>query len=170
MSFGLYRRLLSWLGISAFLWLATPSLIWAQPGSGPCATFGVPCAVGCESHHCPPAYKYTVEGAPRIHWHHGCPRPICNPCDLPHWGYYEKCWTPWPFPPNWTHCATAPPAAFVNLPNAYPMTPPVRSLQPGVTIQGPGTAPTPAYPMPNDGIQELPTPNRFQGGRPGLNQ
>ena len=179
MSSGLYRKMLSWLGISAFLWLATPSLSWAQSCGVACATFGVPCAVG-GSHHCPPAYKYTPEGAPRIHWGHGCPRPICNPCDLPHWGYYDTCWTPWPFPPNWSHCATPPPASFVNLPNVYPPNnyppgahptmPPVRTMQPGATLQVPGTVPTPGNPMPNDGIQELPTPNRLQGGRPGYNQ
>src|ERR1700692_4181373 len=101
MAFGLYRKMLSCFGVSAFLWLALPTAAWAQ-GCG--VQFGTPCAAGCESHHCPPPFQYTYEGGPRIHWHCGCPHPICNPCDLPHWGYYETCWSPYPFPPNWTHC------------------------------------------------------------------
>ena len=152
MSFGVLRKLLRCLGISAFLWLAMPSWSWAQQGSASCtASFGVPCGVGCQVHHCPPAYKYCVEGPPRICWRHGCPRPICDPCNLPHWGFYETCWNPWPFPPEWTHCPAPPPAAQVTLdPYVHPnLPPPGRTLQPEATLQAPRTLPTPVFPAPN---------------------
>src|SRR5437870_6230862 len=94
-------KLLSCLGISAFLWLALPTAGWAQ-------TFGVPyaagCAPACGREHCPPHYHVFVQGPPRMCWHRTCPKPICNPCDLPHFGYFETCWHPWPFPADFTHC------------------------------------------------------------------
>jgi hypothetical protein len=163
MSFGVHRKLLKCLGISAFLWLAMPTSLWAQQTCAPCASFGTPCAVGCQSHHCPPAFKYCVEGPPHIHWSHGCPHPICNPCDLPHWGFYETCWNPWPFPPNWTHCPTPPPAAMVVLnpyldPHTLPSTAPPRS---GF---GPPQSGVPSpMPMAPSGIDELNTPRRYDG-------
>ena len=71
MSFGVPRKLLSCLGISTFLWLAMPMSLWAQQACGSCATFGTPCTAGCQSHHCPPAFKYCVEGCaahPLVMW------------------------------------------------------------------------------------------------------
>lgn len=108
--------LVKWLGcagLSAILWSACASAGQAQ-------TFGTPigassCNTCAPTHHCPPAYKHTYEGAPHIHFHRGCPHPICNPCDLPHFGYWETCWSPFPFGPSWGHCLTPPPAAFVIL-------------------------------------------------------
>ena len=83
----------------------------------PCATCTAPCATcgpaGCQHFHCPPALKWCMEGAPRICFQHGCPKPICNPCEAPNWGYYQKCWTPWPWPPDWSHCPVPPPASQV---------------------------------------------------------
>ena len=157
MSFGPYRKLLRCLGVAAFLWLTLPTLGRAQ-GCAPFATFGTPCAVGCQTHHCPPHYKHCMEGAPRICWQHGCPRPVCNPCDLPHWGYFETCWNPWPFAPNWG-CSTPPPAAFVtldpyvhpNLPRTVPPTrtaPPMPSVVPQSFPMNPG----------NGGVTPLPPP------------
>src|SRR5688500_7140033 len=134
MSFGPFGRLLQWIGVSALLWCAMPALAWAQYHNAPSASFGVPSCVGCapcQTHHCPPAFKHCYEGPPHIHWTRGCPHPICNPCDLPHFGYFETCWTPWPFPPTWGHCPTVPPSALVNLnplvnPN-IPVLPPTRT-------------------------------------------
>jgi hypothetical protein len=184
MSFGMLRKLLRCLGISAFLWLAMPSWSWAQQGSASCvASFGVPCGVGCQSHHCPPPYKYCVEGPPRICWQHGCPRPICDPCDLPHWGFYETCWNDWPFRPDWTHCPSPPPTALVTLnPYVHPnLPPPGRTLQPGATLQSPRALPPPVFPAPSGagnlpapgGFEEmplLPTPRRLEENRPRPNQ
>jgi hypothetical protein len=157
------RKLLGWLGISAFLWLATPALSWAQFGSATCGvSFGTPCAAPCQSFHCPPAYKHCYEGAPHLHFHRGCPHPICNPCDLPQWGYFETCWTPWPFPPSFAHCPVPPPAQFMPL-NAYgSQLPPVRSTPPGA---GPQAPPTPMFPSGSGQEELIPLPQpRTNGG------
>lgn len=82
--------------------------------SGTCGTtvIGGSCH-SCQRFHCPPHYKHCQEGAPRICFQRGCPRPICDPCTQPNWGYYQTCWTPWPWPPNWSHCPVQPPASAV---------------------------------------------------------
>jgi hypothetical protein len=170
MSFGLFRKLLSCLGISALLWLAMPTVGRAQQTCAPCAaSFGTPCGAGCQTNHCPPAFRYTVEGPPRIHWHCGCPHPICNPCDLPHWGYYETCWNPYPFPPNWTHCPSPPPAAFVTLnPLVHPNLPTV--VTPRNTFGPPQPLPNgPIVLPPGNGLEDLNQPRRYEEKRPGLN-
>jgi hypothetical protein len=162
-------KLLRRLGISALFMLAVPAWSWAQqPGEG-CAggaCFGTPstgnCGNCCQTHHCPPAYQHCLEGPPSIHWKCGCPRPVCNPCDLPHWGYFDKCWTQWPYPPNWTHCPTTPPAALVNLtPNA---------VSPYIPPPSPPRLPAPAVsPGANPGapsIDGLPQPQRYNPPRP----
>jgi hypothetical protein len=69
----------------------------------------------CQRTHCPPAWRHCMEGPPRIRWQCGCPLPICNPCYAPNWGYFQTCWTPWPWPQDWSHCPVTPPAAYVNL-------------------------------------------------------
>lgn len=159
MSFRLVGKSLRCLGVAAFLWFAMPTVSWGQ-------TFGTPtaasncgtCGPTCQTHHCPPAFKYCYEGAPHIHWRRGCPHPICNPCDLPHWGYYETCWSPWPFPPNWGHCLTPPPAAFVQLnPMVHPQMPMYRTpAQPGSgSFLPPSSVPNGAAP-----IEDLPQPRR----------
>jgi hypothetical protein len=80
--------------------------------SGSCAS----CSTGyCQTHHCPPPLQHCMEGAPHIRVKCGCPKPICNPCSQPGWGYYETCWSPWPWPRNYGHCPTVPPAATVAL-------------------------------------------------------
>lgn len=160
-----------WLGLSAFLWFAMPTSGWAQvyaPSMGP--TFGAPCAscAPCQTHHCPPAFKHCYEGAPHIHWKRGCPHPICNPCDLPHFGYFETCYSPWPFPPNWGHCPTPVPAAFVTLnPMVHPNAPVPRPGAPiPSTTTGPGSIYTPTpMPMPMGPIEDLPQPRRVEPPR-----
>ena len=75
---------------------------------------GVKCAPAhCQRFHCPPALKWCAEGKPRICFQRGCPKPICNPCEAPNWGYYQTCWSPWPWPPDWSHCPVPPPASTV---------------------------------------------------------
>jgi hypothetical protein len=174
MSLAKINQLLRCVGIAAVASLVLPAVSWAQPGCLTCATFGTPStSTGncCQTLHCPPAYHHCYERPPCIHWKCGCPHPICNPCDLPHWGVYDKCWTPWPFPPNWTHCPTPPPAAYVTL-NPYANLPPVRSTQP--SYQTPSGVPVPpapgngGYSAPNPGIDDpiAPTPRILEGGRP----
>jgi hypothetical protein len=139
-------------GFAAILTLAMPTLSWAQT----CGPFLSMASCGPRHEHCPPAFKYIFEGAPNIHWHRGCPHPICNPCDLPNWGYHETCWSPFPFAPNWAHCPMPPPAAFVHL-NPYAnvpitRTPPIRTL-PATPQANPPSVPR--NPMP---FEELPAP------------
>jgi len=67
----------------------------------------------CQSHCCPPCTIHCTEGPPRIKFKCACPRPICCPCDRPGWGYFQPCWVPWPYPPDWSHCPVPPPASTV---------------------------------------------------------
>ena len=101
------------LAAVAALLLQSPTMAQEPAASGPsCATCAAPCAT-CQHFHCPPALKWCMEGIPRICFQHGCPKPICSACDAPNWGYYQKCWTPWPWPPDWSHCPVPPPASQV---------------------------------------------------------
>lgn len=176
MSLRKIAKSLSLLGVSAFFVLAAPVWVRAQqPGDG-CASgacFGTPytgsCGSGyCQTHHCPPRFEHCMEEPPCIHFKCGCPRPVCNPCDLPHWGYFDKCWTPWPYPPSWTHCPTPPPAAFVTLnPNVatYVPTLPPRAPAPAPAPTRPNMAPNPMPPM-QPGVDLLPQPQRYDPDRP----
>ncbi len=67
---------------------------------------------GCKE-HCPPPYTHCSEGPPRLHFKRRCPRPVCPPCQIQHYGYYQPCWRPWPFPPDFRHCPAPVPAAHV---------------------------------------------------------
>ena len=80
------------------------------------AAFGQSCTTCCqpESHHCPPSFWHWQEGPPKIKFKHACPKPVCNPCTLQHAGYYQTCWHPWPWEPDWSHCALAPTALSVE--------------------------------------------------------
>ena len=62
---------------------------------------------------CCPHHKHCTEGGPRICFWCGCGRPIANPCTSPNWGYYQTCWSPWPWGPDWSHCPVQPPASVV---------------------------------------------------------
>lgn len=58
---------------------------------------------------CPPKFVHCAEGPPRIKFKQGCPKPVCDPCRLQGWGYYQNCWHPWPWPPNFSRCYDFPP-------------------------------------------------------------
>lgn len=161
------------LGITALACFVLPTVTSAQQfgipfGVSMGGSCGPSCGTACQTHHCPPAYKHCYEGAPHIHFRRGCPHPICNPCDLPHFGYFDTCWSPYPFPPSWGHCLTPPPAAFVNLdpyynPNMPKQRPPVVLPQPGTTVPTPRPMSTVPMPMPNGPIEELQAPRRLNG-------
>jgi hypothetical protein len=74
-------------------------------------------------HKCPPRYVHCLEGPPRIKFKCGCPKPICDPCSLDHYGYYQTCWRPWSFPPDWSHCPVPPAVEAFAAPT--PTLPPV---------------------------------------------
>ena len=167
-------QLLRSFGIAAILGVTLPAGSWAQ-SCAPCAIAAPSCGQSCQWLHCPPGLKHCQEGPPCIHWHCGCPHPICNPCDLPHFGYWETCWYPWPHPP--TACPTPTPASMVSLnPYLNPNMPPHDPRQPrnatnlGGAYPAPqGTAPTPRTPMtlpsPNAPIDELPPPRTLRPGQ-----
>ena len=94
--------------------------------------------------HCPPPLKWCSEQAPKIKFKCACPRPVCDPCNLQHYGYYATCWQPWPFPPDYSHCPTPPPGALLPPPPYPPYTP-----------RGPQERPA----DPNKG-EELPKPRK----------
>jgi hypothetical protein len=111
--------------MAAILLLPQTSLLAQAPApgcsTGTCSTGCNTCGPsGCQFFHCPPALKWCMEGKPRICFMPGCPKPICCPCEAPAWGYYQKCWTPWPWPPDWSHCAVPPLASQVVLPGLTP--------------------------------------------------
>ena len=104
----------------------------AQDVSGTCP--GGACSAGgrftlaswfggcCNNKNCPPPLVHCLEKPPKIKYKCACPRPICEPCQLEHFGYYQTCWCPWPFPPDLRHC----PCAGEHPANPYlaPATPP----------------------------------------------
>lgn len=124
-----------------------PSLVQAQqcascgPGQA-CSPNGYAC-----KHPCPPHFKWWSEGPPRICFKCGCPRPVCDPCSLEHFGYYQTCWTPWPYPPDWSHCPTPHSGTMLPPPPYPPYAPKTQGTQqyrPGVANpDGTPTLPTP---------------------------
>lgn len=103
------------LGLALALALANPAGVMAQQTAGCCQMF------------CCPHNSFCQEGPPRICFHCGCPRPTVNPCTQPSWGYYQPCVSPWPFPPDWSHCPVQPPASLVFPPLGPPVSTPGRA-------------------------------------------
>ena len=137
----------------------------------PAASAQQPCQ-SCEScgyyngKPCPPWVKYRFEGPPRLKFKHGCPRPLCDPCNLPHYGYYQTCWHPWPFPPDWSHCPVPPPGTQV--PYEHPgrrqtvFEPPTEAPSPrraDPAIEK-GTSTEPMLPAPEKKIPEAGAPDK----------
>jgi hypothetical protein len=120
-------RIIMALGCTGLLSCATAAQAQHVVGDG-CGN----CAA-CRGSHCLSAFKHIQEGPPRIRVQRGCPRPVCDPCALPNWGYYETCWRPWPGQPNWAHCPVPPPGATIQL-NPQPLPP----GQPGQAPPQPG--------------------------------
>jgi hypothetical protein len=146
-------RLLALLGLAAVAWGLPSGRAHAQS----CANCATPCPTeGCQILHCPPWLHHCQERPPVICIKRGCPRPVCNPCGLPNFGYYQTCWTPWPLPPDWGHCPVTPPAAYVQLAGAMavPGAPKTAPIHPPV---GPGgVAPAPGTPRVTNPIPPLP--------------
>ncbi len=86
------------------LWAAGAALLALAPAA---------LAGGGWCDHCPPPFKHCYEGPPRICFKKACPKPVCDPCTLEHWGYFQNCWHPWPWPPDWSHCPVPPSGALV---------------------------------------------------------
>ena len=74
---------------------------------------------------CPPPYIHCAEGPPCIKFKCACPKPVCDPCSLEHYGYYQTCWRPSSFQPDWSHCPVPAPAIVLENALAAPALPPV---------------------------------------------
>jgi hypothetical protein len=94
----------------------------------------------CSSGFCCPRTTFCQTRAPHICFKKVCPKPICDPCTLEHFGYYHTCWRTWPFPPDYSHCCTPPPAQLAGV------------AAPEATGQPPA--------MPRVNGEELPTPHK----------
>jgi len=70
---------------------------------------------------CPPPYVHHQEGPPRLKFKCDCPRPVCGPCDLKHYGYYPTCWAPFPGTPDHS-CCPVPTITDVTLPGIAAVT------------------------------------------------
>jgi hypothetical protein len=77
--------------------LLLSALAGAGRADGPCVWCGFT-HLGCKM----PTTTYTRTTC--FHYKCICPKPICDPCNLEHFGYYPTCWQPWPYPPDYRHC------------------------------------------------------------------
>jgi hypothetical protein len=139
---------------------------WGQGcGEGGCG--GAPVTLrsgGGATGHCPPCLKHYYEGPPRIKFKCSCPKPICDPCHLEHYGYYQTCWAPWPFPPDWSHCPVPPPSVALPPPAVPPFSARTRLPTPDrptpTDDSGPGLSPMPPG-RPRKPDTDLPPPKRL---------
>jgi hypothetical protein len=116
MSLRRLARKVQWLCVPLAVLLSVQGVLYGQEGCAACSgtAFGTSCGTtSCRHIHCPPPFKYCMHGGPCIKFHYGCPLPVCPPCNAPNWGYYQPCWRPWPWPPNWAHCPYPVPASQV---------------------------------------------------------
>ncbi len=90
------------LVLSLAVWLAVAGLALPARAGDCCCPPGICC----------PVTTFCIVRQPCIKWKCTCPKPICDPCNLDHYGYYPTCWHPWPFPPDYT-CCRVPPNAVV---------------------------------------------------------
>jgi hypothetical protein len=119
----------------------------------PAAVFGVVSTASAQhacrdcGAHCPPAFKHVQEKGPRIHVQRGCPNPVCDPCNLPNWGYYATCWSRWPHAGDQAHCRPATGTLIesnvVPAPPSPPPSPPPEPQAPQALPQLPPRNPPP---------------------------
>jgi hypothetical protein len=95
-------------------------LALAQEGCPQCFQCSAPAQVKVP---CPPPYIHYYEDAPKLKFKRACPRPVCDPCHLEHFGYYQPCWHPWPFGEDWSHCPYQTSAQALPLPQVPPYAP-----------------------------------------------
>jgi hypothetical protein len=122
---------------------------------------------------CPPPYVHYQEGPPRLKFKCDCPRPVCGPCDLKHYGYYPTCWVPFPGTPDYSSCPV-PTITCVTLPDIGPAAAGSVSKLPETEFkQPPGknlgqTSPFPPSPsaLPSANSTAHPSPYHGQGPAP----
>jgi len=108
---------------------------------------------------CPPPYVHCQEGPPCVKFKHLCPKPVCDPCHLQHYGYFATCWHPWPFPADFSHCPYPPHGGIAAVPAtiAGPATKPESApvLEKG-PMPGPELAPKPEEKKSKDVLPDVP--------------
>jgi hypothetical protein len=117
MSLRRLARKVQWLCVPLAVLLSVQGVLYGQEGCPTCggATGGTDCGTtSCHHIHCPPKFKHCMHGPPCICFKYGCPLPVCPPCNAPNWGYYQPCWRPWPWAPNWAHCPYPVPASQIG--------------------------------------------------------
>jgi hypothetical protein len=75
-----------------------PGSYWAHPGFHS--------AIYC------PINWWCMPKPPKLCYKCVCPKPLCDPCDLPNYGYYQTCWRPWLQQVDWSHCPVPPPTVL----------------------------------------------------------
>jgi len=83
---------------------------------------------------CPPTY-FCVPNPPKLKYKCVCPKPVCDPCNLEHYGYYPTCWRPWLEQVNYSHCPVPPPTLLA--PHYHPREA-FSEEQPDEQLQSPG--------------------------------
>jgi hypothetical protein len=102
-----HARVLRPLATLLVPWLLLAGLARPVRADGDCAGCGScgGCAAGFGAAlHCPKT-TFCRPKPPCIRWKCVCPKPVCDPCSLDHFGYYPTCWHNWPFPPDYSCCS-----------------------------------------------------------------
>jgi hypothetical protein len=151
---------------------ATYSAPAAPSSGGGCATCAASTPSASSGHpghkvDCPPPYYHVYEGPPCMKFKKGCPRPVCDPCELPHFGYFQTCWSPWPYPRDFRHCPYPHPSDALPPPAYPPFTPKLnapRDVGPERVRRG-GEAEDGRrrLPEPDEGPDVGPAPGRQEG-------
>jgi hypothetical protein len=105
------RPLVLWLAACLLMPAVVRPVAAQSCGAGGCGAGGCAGGVGALM-HCPKT-TFCKPIAPCIKWKCVCPKPICDPCNLPHAGYYPTCWRPWMYPMDFNHCPVPPPSVVV---------------------------------------------------------
>lgn len=126
-----FQKLCRYLCVPLAMLLGAQAVLAANP----CVSCN--CRERCQWHHCPPHIHHCTEKPPCVWFCCQCPRPSVCPFDNPNFGYFQPCWIPWPWPPDWSHCPVPPPASFIH---------PVPHPPPGADL-GPAQGPAPRFDM-----------------------
>jgi hypothetical protein len=143
----LLRKVEFWsaVGTALLLWGSTRGV--AGPGE---------CPGSCE-HACCPMPSRHHHLCPRVKVKTGCKKPTCDPCLMPHAGYYPTCWDSRPWGLEHSRCVPPPSDSFpegtigAHPPGMAP-TPMPRAEDLPLPMKE-GTQPNPARP---DGMSRLP--------------
>ena len=93
-----------------------------------------------------PKTTVCIPKPPKLKYKCVCPKPVCDPCSLPNYGYYPSCWRPWMQQVDYSHCPVPPPTVlaphyhprevYMDGPHDEPLQQP--SQMPKLESEGPG--------------------------------